>query len=118
MRSLASYVLVALVIGMALDFIAPAASVVDASNGWPSLDAVTPIVNRANKTDRLDWGGNTLSGKSRLEKTVHDVAPAMPASRPVLEGCDPAFSPLSASAQLNYPSHCVVDNSDGRSKSA
>lgn len=118
MRSLASYVLAALVIGMALDFIAPAASVVDASNRWPSLDTVTPVVNRDGKTDRLDLGGNTLSGKTRLEKTVHDVAPAVPASRPVLEGCDPAFSPLSASARLNYPSRCVADNPDGRSKSA
>jgi hypothetical protein len=115
MRSLASYILAALVIGLALDFVAPVASIGTSSNRWPSVEISAPaghqMVNRSGKADRLSF-----SGKSNLDKTVRDFAPTpAPVIRPVPEGCDPAFSPLSASARLNYASRCVADNSSGRS---
>ena len=68
--------------------------------------AVSQIVNRRHKTDRL----------MQADKTTHDIAPSglAPArSRPVPLGCDPAFSPLLAGARLNYPTHCIVDNTIG-----
>jgi hypothetical protein len=68
----------------------------------PAPAAVT-VVNRANKGDR--------------ELTIRDVrAPAtqrVPATtaiqeRKILEGCDPAFSPLTASAKSNFASRCLA----------
>jgi hypothetical protein len=116
MRSFASYILAALVIGLALDFVAPAVSVGNTPSRWPSVSVSSPTaqqtVNRGVKSDRLN-----VSGKTTLDKAVRDFAPAQkPAARPVLEGCDPAFSPLSASARLNYASRCVADNSNDHSK--
>ena len=102
MRSFASYILAALAIGLALDFVAPA---VGSADRWPSVE--TPrfeqSVNRTGKADRLN-----VSGRNTLDKTVRELPAVEPAKRLVPEGCDPAFSPLSASARLNYASRCAA----------
>jgi hypothetical protein len=51
-------------------------------------------VDRTNKADRIPT--SSRAGK-QPEKT-----------RPVLVGCDPVFSPLSASAQANFAGRCVA----------
>jgi hypothetical protein len=62
------------------------------------------IVNRTNKGDR--------------ELTVRDARVPVPAQQKrkpaavtepkILEGCDPAFSPLTASAKNNFAGRCLV----------
>jgi hypothetical protein len=103
MRSLASYILAAFAIAMALDFVVPTAG----SERWPSVEMGAPRlqqnVNRDAKSDRLN-----ATGRGALDKTVRDVPLVTPVRRQVPEGCDPAFSPLSASARLNYASRCVA----------
>ena len=109
---LASYILAALAIGFMLDVIAPAMGS-SSTNRWPSVEvskAANQVVNRDAKADRLP-----ASGRSSLEKTVREI-PHTPATRPVPEGCDPAFSPLSVSAKLNYASRCMADASQGLRK--
>ncbi len=111
MRSIASYILAALVIGLMLDIMAPALG--SATSRWPSVEASTvrsqQTVNRDGKADRL-------SGASTLEKTVREIPHPTPVVRPVPEGCDPAFSPLSVSARLNFAARCVADASDNLKK--
>ena len=105
MRGLASYILAALAITLALDFVVPASGT---SHSWPGA-APAPFnqsVNREFKSDRLD-----VSGKNTVNKSVREMPE--PARRAVPEGCDPAFSPLSASARSsNYASRCLADNSN------
>jgi hypothetical protein len=117
MRSLASYILAALLIGIALNFAAPASSVNGAlAKSWPSADQGQigqQVVNRDGKSDRLLSSGTSsrnIQTNTQI-KTVREIAPKAPSARSVLKGCDPAFSPLSASARLNYSSRCVADNS-------
>ena len=114
MRALTSYILAALMIGLALDFVAPSVFPVGlSSNVWPSAEgsasAGLQIVNRAAKANRLQVSAKNHSTQT---KTVRDVTPSiMPAARKVPDGCDPAFSPLSASASLNYAAKCVAEYS-------
>lgn len=61
------------------------------------------LVNRVNKTDR----GVPLQG-ARAPVTVQST-PTMGAKEPkILEGCDPAFSPLMASAKNNFANRCLA----------
>ena len=119
MRNFVPYTLAAFVMGLALNFVAPAAPVSLSTNIWPNVDMPYQTVNRTGKSDRLPI--DIQSNRNNQSKTVRDFAPAgapTRAVRPVPEGCDPAFSPLSASARLNYPSRCLADSSDGRFKAA
>lgn len=105
MRSLATYVLAALLLGLALDFIAPGQSISNASNRWPSIEQAhqQQVVERSGKGDRLD-----AAPKSNVDKSARETPrPATPV-RTVMEGCDPAFSPLSAARASNFASRCVV----------
>ena len=106
MRSIASYILAALVLGFMLDIFAPAFG--SATNRWPSVEVITSTanqqaVNRDAKGDRLK-----ASGASTLDKTVREIPHSATVKRNVPEGCDPAFSPLSVSASLNYASRCMA----------
>ena len=56
---------------------------------------VPQIVNRASKTDRL-----------RPDHKALGDSPAKPPK--ILEGCDPAFSPLSKGAASNFSSRCLA----------
>lgn len=65
---------------------------------WPAgqPQALPQYVDRRHK-------GNRLRVPSALSK---QPMPAKP--RPMLAGCDPAFSPLSASKQANFPARCIA----------
>jgi hypothetical protein len=99
MRSLISYLSAGALIVLALDFIAPPIGFRLPVKAWPAMEqgALMQSVDRSHKADRL-------------------VPPAALAKRPsvtkpatVLVGCDPAFSPLSASARANnFPGRCVA----------
>ena len=61
--------------------------------------AAETVVNRTNKGDR---GLKTLDARGL-------ATPATAAKEhKILEGCDPAFSPLTASAKNNFASRCLV----------
>lgn len=57
-------------------------------------------VNRANKGDREI---RNLPAPA----TTAQTKPATAKEQKILEGCDPAFSPLTASAKNNYASRCI-----------
>lgn len=66
-------------------------------------DAAKTVVNRTNKGDRAvtvrdsrEAPATSLQGKRATKEPK------------ILEGCDPAFSPLTASAKSNYASRCLV----------
>ncbi len=69
--------------------------------------AAQTVVNRMNKGDR----GATLQDV-RAPVTLHvpaTVTPGTVAKEPkILEGCDPAFSPLMASAKNNFANRCLA----------
>jgi hypothetical protein len=70
----------------------------------PEVAAKT-VVNRANKGDRAV----TLRDARQAPATAVQNKPAKTTKEPkILEGCDPAFSPLTASAKSNYASRCLV----------
>ncbi len=96
MRGFASYSMAAFFVVLALDMIAPPAgfgfSPVTAA---PADNAALYNVNRTNKGDRAPM---MTVGKQQPDQQ----APKM------LPGCDPAFSPLSASARANFARSCVA----------
>src|SRR5688572_24458119 len=72
------------------------------STGEPTGAAQT-IVNRTTKADREFTARNTLIPTSAQHKRI----PATKESK-ILEGCDPAFSPLMASAKNNFAGRCLT----------
>ena len=72
----------------------------------PLATIATQSVDRRHKSDRLFPAHDS----SRMIERM----PAATGPAPILEGCSPAFSPLSSSAALNYPARCVAD-AGGRS---
>lgn len=67
----------------------------------PAASAQT-IVNRINKGDR------DARGPSVTRMTARDSRPVAPSKETkILDGCDPAFSPLTAPAKNNYANRCV-----------
>lgn len=95
MRGFISYLLAGTVVVLAMDFVV-------APNGLsPSLAAPVEqslpdqLVNRSNKGDRMP-----------VASQVRKDQPQKP--RRVMVGCDPVFSPLSASAQANFAGRCLA----------
>jgi len=101
--------LAGLLIGVALAIVAPVAGAdliagltvlsPPASAGTPGTATVQQTValqnvNRAAKSDRLHPS----------QKATGDTRPKLPK---ILEGCDPAFSPLSRGAASNFSSRCL-----------
>lgn len=99
MRGFASYLVAGILIVLALDFIAPPVGLGVTLGAWPALDhhSVVQSVNRIHKADRL-FVPTTTVGKQQ----------SPPKSPTVMVGCDPVFSPLSASARANFPGRCVA----------
>jgi hypothetical protein len=98
MRSLISYLVAGAFIVFALDFIAPPIGFRLPVKAWPTVQS-----------------GATMQAVDRTHKSDMLVLPAALAKRPnvtkpakVLVGCDPAFSPLAASAHANFPGRCAV----------
>jgi hypothetical protein len=81
---------------LALDFIAPPVGLGFAvASSTPGVDQEQTVV-RTHKGDRL----NSPSATGKLRAPLR--SPTM------LAGCEPAFSPLSASAQANFSGRCIA----------
>jgi hypothetical protein len=93
MRGFASYVVAGILVVLALDFFASPVGLGLAVASGPAVDQ-TQIVVRNHKGDRLSVPAS--GGKTPVN------LPTM------LVGCDPAFSPLSASAQANFSARCIA----------
>ena len=93
MRGFLSYVVASILVVLALDFIALPVGLGLAVAAGPAVDQ-TQIVVRSHKRDRL---------------SVPAAGAKTPSKSPImLVGCDPVFSPLSASAQANFAGRCVA----------
>ncbi len=93
MRGLAPYLLSGFVVVIALDFLAPPSGRLSAA----TLSNTAQSVNRANKADRIPLPVATVGKRLGPNK-----APA------ILAGCEPVFSPLSASARANFAGRCLA----------
>jgi len=69
----------------------------------PAAPAQT-VVNRTAKGDRETRPSNTNAATATSERPRATTAVK---ERKILEGCDPAFSPLTESAKNNYASRCL-----------
>lgn len=98
MRWFASYLLAGIMVVLAMDFIAPPIGLGLPVSAWPTVEqgSLVQSVNRSKKGDRLNV------------PTAVDKSQAPRKSPIVLVGCDPVFSPLSASARANVARHCVA----------
>jgi len=97
MRGFASCLMAGIMVVLALDFIAPPVGFGMAIGAWPAMPALTPqSVDRTNKADRMSLP--TAIGKRQTPQ----ILPTL------LAGCDPVFSPLSASARANFPGRCLA----------
>src|SRR5471032_323825 len=98
MRGFASYLVAGVLVVTAMDFIAPPVGLGLALGAWPVVDQGQLIqsVIRTHKSDRLD--GPSRVGSQQAPKK----------SPKMLVGCDPVFSPLSASAKANFAGRCVA----------
>lgn len=88
--------LAGVLVGAALAVAAPfaGAEMVAALSAPAKASVVPQTVNRAAKSDRLH---------------PHDAVRNAPSTVPkILEGCDPAFSPLSKGAGANFSSRCLA----------
>lgn len=97
MRGIISYVVASALVVLAMDMIAPLGLGLAVGAG-PETGSSASLqhVDRGNKGDRLLTPAATIK------------QPA-PANRPrMMAGCDPAFSPLSLSAQANFAARCVA----------
>ena len=98
MRWFASYVVAGILVVLAMDFLAPPIGLSLPVGAWPEVaqNSLIISVNRTNKGDRL-----------MVPKTIgKQQAPRK--SPTILVGCDPVFSPLSASARVNFPGRCIA----------
>jgi hypothetical protein len=102
--------LAGLTLGVALTALAPLAATDLVADSMPRADVQTKFevqtVNRAAKSDRLHGP----------QRATRDVEESKPAKIPV--GCDPAFSPLSKGAGMNFSSRCLALNAVGVAKTA
>ena len=100
MRGFVTYALAGFGVLIASALLAPQDSYVQ-SQGAGMKGVPVQSVNRAAKSDRLLVPSTTV-GKQQ-------PAPRAPSESPtMLVGCDPVFSPLSASAQANFPGRCMA----------
>jgi len=99
MRGLASYLLAGILMVLAMDFAAPPVGLGFVVGASPVAErsAKTPFVDRTHKGDRLSLPASVG------EQQTQEPPPA------VMIGCDPAFSPLSASARANISGRCVAE---------
>jgi hypothetical protein len=111
MPSLATYILGGAMAVLAINFFSPPAGTVAAwppagtVAAWPNVAPTqtqqTQSVNRAAKSDRLPVA-TQVSEQQQQQQQQHQQP------QHTLEGCELAFSSLSAAARLNYPGRCLV----------
>jgi hypothetical protein len=96
-RGFASYLLAGVLVVLVLDFIAPPAGVGVAIGAWPAAPA--PAIQSVDRTNK----GNRMPLPMAVDKHRAPVK-----SPTLLAGCEPVFSPLSASARANFAGRCVA----------
>jgi hypothetical protein len=100
MRRFALYLVAGIMVVVAMDLIAPPAGLGLAVGAWSAheqeSESVLQSVNRTTKSDRLSVP--KAIGKQQVPRNPPVV----------LVGCDPVFSPLSASARANFSGRCVA----------
>jgi hypothetical protein len=112
MRGIASYVMAAVLVALLLGFVIPAGWLGLPVRAWPMVErgATMQHVDRAHKADRLVVPVTVVGKTSVAPISAKEQQPAKPAKSPakILDGCDPVFSPLSASAHANLPGRCAA----------
>ena len=98
MRSLAAYLVAGILVVLAMDLIAPPVGLGLSATARPAPEdaAIHQSVVRTQKSDRLHLPATI--GKRQV--------PQKPPT--VLVGCDPLFSPLTASAHANLSGRCLA----------
>jgi hypothetical protein len=96
MRGLALYLLAGVLVVLAMDAVAPPVGLGLAFGAWHAETPAAQVVDRTGKSDRLP----TLSNRQEPKEAAKP--------RPVMIGCDPVFSPLSASARANFAGRCMA----------
>ena len=125
MRGLSIYFFASLAILLAIDYPAPPAAVGPAMPGQAatpagfaaSAGASAPLysVNRTLKADRLLSKHPKRDAVRSLSAPPAREIPIEPARQPtIIVGCDPAFSPLLASASVNVASQCLAEKAMAR----
>lgn len=72
--------------------------------------AAKTVVNRTTKADRevaIRNVGGSVTQRMPIRPAQNKPATAIKDSK-ILEGCDPAFSPLTGSAKNNFANRCLV----------
>jgi hypothetical protein len=107
MRGFALYLVAGAVLVLAMDLIAPPVGLGLAVGAWPAVahDSIVQSVNRSHKADRLLVPTTTIG---KVPTTTIGKQQSPPKSPAVMVGCDPVFSPLSASARANVAGRCVA----------
>lgn len=98
MRGFILYLVAGIFVVAALDIVAPPLGfgLTAGASAVSKRDLVPQTVDRTNKSDRLVVPA--AAGKEQKPRK----------SPVVLVGCEPAFSPLSASARANFVGRCVA----------
>ena len=98
MRGCVSYVTAGVVVMLSMDLIVPPVGLGLVVGARPAVDRSSALqsVDRKHKGERMP--ALTIIGKQQLPLKL----PA------VLIGCEPVFSPLSASTHANFPGRCVA----------
>ncbi|MFN3657884.1 MAG: hypothetical protein ACK4UO_11570 [Pseudolabrys sp.] len=102
MRVFAAYLLAGCLLLVASALLAPPEGFVlsyGAGSIAPRAQTPLQIVDRTNKGDRL-----ALPSRQPMQLKLKPA----PAKHEMLAGCDPAFSPLVASASSNFPRRCLA----------
>ena len=99
MRGFASYLVAGILVVLALDLFAPPVGLGLSVHAWSVVPpgATLQYVDRTHKGDRLNISVTTID-KRQMRRTPSKM----------MVGCDPAFSPLSTGASVNFAGRCAA----------
>ena len=72
-----------------------------------SSTVIEPVAPAQTVVNRLNKGDREARPSNRTAATAHMRPVRVVKERKILEGCDPAFSPLTESANNNYANRCL-----------
>lgn len=99
MRAFASYLMAGILVALALHLFAPPFGLGLAVHAWSAVPpgATLQYVDRTHKGDRRNVSVTTVD-KRQMRRTPSKM----------MDGCDPAFSPLSVEASANFAGRCAA----------
>jgi hypothetical protein len=99
MRGIVTYLMAGILVVLALEFVAPPV-------GLGLVVGATPVTERGMTTQFVDrtHKGDRLSQPAAVYKQPVPSAPPK-----IMIGCDPTFSPLSASARASDSGRCIAE---------